>query len=79
MGIFEMYQEYLIVCDNCDFKIKNEAGNYNIETRQYINMPCPKCGENLLTQKDYDDSESLRKTLNWLVILIHNDKLTMVE
>jgi hypothetical protein len=67
MKIFEMYQEDLIVCDNekCDFKIKNETGDYNTETKQYINMPCPKCGENLLTQKDYDDSEKLRKTINW--------------
>lgn len=63
-----MYQEHLIVCDNqaCDYKIKNETGDYNSDTSQYINMPCPLCGENLLTQKDYDDSEKLRKTINWV-------------
>jgi uncharacterized C2H2 Zn-finger protein len=68
MKIIETYQEDLIVCDNqhCDFKIINETGDINTETKQYINIPCPKCGENLLTQKDYDDFEKLRKTINWV-------------
>lgn len=41
-----------IKCDNpnCDFKdmdVKVE------EYKEWLNKPCPKCGENLLTKKDY--------------------------
>lgn len=35
-------------CDYRDDSIK--ADNYE----RYINEPCPKCGESLLTQADYD-------------------------
>lgn len=42
-----------IVCDNpdCDYKdvtVKME------DYPDWVNKPCPKCGENLLTQEDYD-------------------------
>ena len=42
-------------CDNpnCDWEddsIKNE------DYINYINTPCPKCGENVLTQEDYDNA-----------------------
>lgn len=45
-------------CDNpkCDWK------DYTISTEtysQWINKPCPKCGENLLTQEDFRNSELL--------------------
>lgn len=41
-----------LVCDNteCDWEdmtIKLE------DYGQYVNMPCPKCGENVLTEEDY--------------------------
>jgi len=67
MKIIDISQEFLIVCDNvrCDFKIPNETGDPNIETSHYINAHCPKCGEILLTQQDYDDSAKLMKTINW--------------
>jgi hypothetical protein len=66
MNIIEVSQEFLIVCDNpnCDHKIKHETGDYHVETKNYINAPCPKCGENLLTQQDYDDSARLSRTIN---------------
>lgn len=42
-----------VKCDNvkCDF-INNDVKIE--EYRSYLNAPCPKCGKNLLTQKDYD-------------------------
>lgn len=45
-------------CDNsdCDFKdmsIKVE------EYEQWLNKPCPKCGENLLTEDDYRNAQFL--------------------
>jgi hypothetical protein len=68
MKLIKIYQKDLIICDNksCDYKIKNETGDFNVEIKQYINMPCPKCGENLLTQQDYDMSKRVRKTINWI-------------
>lgn len=40
-------------CDNpnCDFvDMSIEISDYD----NWLNKPCPKCGENLLTQEDYD-------------------------
>ena len=67
MKIFEIEQEFLIICDNekCDYKIPNETKDPNVESKQYINMPCPKCGENLLTQEDYNSATALMRTINW--------------
>lgn len=66
--LIEMTQEYLIQCDNdnCDYTIPNPTKDPFEDTKQYINMPCPKCGENLLTQKDYDDSMTFLKKIMWI-------------
>jgi len=48
-------QENLIECDNCDFVIPNEDPRNPGDGKEYINKPYPKCGENLLTQEDYDN------------------------
>lgn len=49
-----------VKCDNsgCDFVVSFEAFE---EYEQFINKPCPKCGENLLTQEDYDMVHTLHK------------------
>lgn len=39
-----------IKCDNCDFKDDSIQRN---EFENYINKPCSKCSENLLTFNDY--------------------------
>ena len=47
-----------IKCDNpkCDFKdMSVKLENYN----EWVNKPCPKCGENLLTQEDFDNTMML--------------------
>lgn len=66
--LIEINQDYLIVCDNkeCDFKIVNPTGEPNHDTSCYINMPCPRCGENLLTEKDYLTFLKVMKTFNWI-------------
>ena len=63
-----MHQEYSIVCDNkqCDYKIKNPTGDPNEDTSGYLNMPCPNCGENLLTEQDYLQSLKVLRIVNWL-------------
>jgi len=66
--LIEMRQEYSIVCDNkkCDYKIKNINEDPNEDISCYLNMPCPKCSENLLTEQDYLQSLKILKTVNWL-------------
>lgn len=68
MKVIEADQEFLITCDNptCDYTIVNETRDWETETKQYINMPCPKCGENLLTQEDYDTSKMLQNMIKWI-------------
>ena len=65
--LFEIEDTDLIKCDNesCDYTIVNESGDINTPLKHYINRPCPKCGENLLTVSDFRDFEKLRKTFNW--------------
>jgi hypothetical protein len=41
-----------IKCDNCDYR---DDTVLFVDYPKWVNKPCPKCGENLLTQKDYDD------------------------
>ena len=41
---------YGIKCDHCDYK------DMSVQLHQYpeyVNKPCPECGENLLTEEDY--------------------------
>lgn len=66
--LIEMNQEHLVVCDNknCDFKVPNETGDTNVSIKQYLNVACPKCGENLLTEEDYINSLKLLNAINWM-------------
>lgn len=59
------HQENLIECDRdyCDFVIPNPYPNEILETKQFINQPCPKCGDNLLTMKDYLDCRKVERTI----------------
>lgn len=47
-----------IKCDNpeCDFKDDNVKFE---DYEQWINKPCPKCGLNLLTQEDFDNTKMI--------------------
>jgi DNA-directed RNA polymerase subunit M/transcription elongation factor TFIIS len=48
-------QKNVIECDNCDYVIPSKNPKILEDGKEYINKPCPECGENLLTQKDYDE------------------------
>lgn len=52
-----------IKCDNpkCDFV--DTTITYE-DYKQYINKPCPLCGQNLLTQHDYDVCKTLMDVVN---------------
>jgi len=49
-------------CDNpeCDYKDEDIPGS---DYEQYINKPCPDCGENLLTQDDYDKVQKIQQSV----------------
>lgn len=54
-----------ILCDNeqCDFVEENVAVS---SLKEWVNRPCPKCGENLLTEQDYENSLVVDKTMEML-------------
>ena len=59
-------QQHTVMCDNpnCDYKVINQTGQVDLEDlKKYINQPCPKCGENLLTQEDYDTTRRMLKMI----------------
>ena len=66
--LIQMTQDYLVQCDTpgCGYTIPNPTKDPCEDTKQYINMPCPKCGANLLTQKDYDDAMKFLRGIMWL-------------
>lgn len=75
--LIEGTQENLIMCDNpkCDYTIKNETKDIFSDISKYVNKPCPKCGENLLTPEDYLTSvktlkivKFINKWFSWLTI-----------
>ena len=52
-----------IKCDNreCDFMDDSvKVEDYN----NWLNRPCPKCGENLLTEEDYNNVQLLMSMVN---------------
>ncbi len=52
-----------IKCDNLSCSYKNE--NVSLDSyEQWLNIPCPYCGENLLTQADFDSVKLLHFTVN---------------
>jgi hypothetical protein len=65
--LIEINHKNLITCDKpgCDFTIPyTPEGEANI--RFYINKPCPKCGENLLTEEDLKLYKDLMERINWI-------------
>lgn len=64
--LIEATQETLVKCDNpsCDYKVLNENKDpNNPKLEEFLNKPCPKCGENLLTEKDYKDFNRMMKVV----------------
>ena len=65
--LIEKAQGSLVTCDNikCGYTIPysdEEEKNLHL----YIDKACPNCGENLCTQKDYDDHMKVLKAVNWV-------------
>jgi len=52
-----------IKCDNpeCDYKDDNVGGSTIKEIKEWLNKPCPKCGQSLLTQEDLNAIIQMKK------------------
>lgn len=50
-----------IKCDHCYF---SDASVKKEDYLTFVNKPCPNCGANLLTQKDYDIVMKMDKIFN---------------
>ena len=66
--LIEFDQKFVVECDKsgCGYKIPWTDGDLIEVTKEYINKPCPECGENLCTQEDYDNWVSMIKATNWV-------------
>ena len=53
-----------IKCDNpiCDFA--DMSVDYT-DYENWVNRPCPKCGQNLLTEKDFKKCKRIKKLVNF--------------
>ena len=51
-----------IVCDTCGHYIKTNFEKYP----EFLNKPCPKCGYDLLTRKDYNNCLRNIKIINYV-------------
>ncbi len=52
-------------CDNtvCDWKDQTVLIE---DYQEWLNKPCPKCGENVLTQTDYENAKKIYDTINYI-------------
>jgi len=62
----EATRENLIECNFCEFVIPNPDVNKSIneDISKYIDNPCPNCGENLLTESEYESDNIEKEILN---------------
>ena len=81
--LIEVSQQNNVVCDNpnCDYVVENISDNPNEDCKIYLNVPCPKCGQNLLTEQDYIQWIALHKYVrfvnkwfSWISIFIKDSK-----
>ena len=61
-------------CDYCDFK--DDTLDVSQES---VGMKCPKCGENLLTQEDFDMGEKFRKSLDIVNSMSEEDIINLTK
>lgn len=79
--LIQKEQQSLVVCDNkeCDYTVPYSDDDDIIV---YVNKPCPKCGQNLLTIQDYIAHKNIMKYINWInkyfswIILFISEKKT---
>lgn len=67
-----------IMCDNpgCSYLDKTVSDD---NLKEWINIPCPLCGENLLTQEDYDNSQFLLGLVDTINGMSEEEMDTMIK
>lgn len=82
-GIYKtMIMKQLIELGDSYIKCDNPVCNYthyvDDKISDYLNVPCPECGQNLLTTRDFDAHLKfvklvtwINKWFGWLTIFIH--------
>ena len=65
--LIEKQQNSLVTCDNpkCDYTVAC-TDDTEKSLVLFIDKPCPKCGENLLTKEDYLQYQNLIKFVNFM-------------
>ena len=65
--LIEKQQNSLVTCDNpnCDYTVPFADATEKCLVL-FIDKPCPKCGENLLTMEDYLQHQNLMKVVNFI-------------
>lgn len=53
-----------IDCDNSSCNFTKDIGL--VDVGNYLNKPCPLCGDNLLTEEDYKQAMNTLKVINWI-------------
>lgn len=58
-------QEMGLICDNpkCDWKDETVRSDQYLD---WLNKPCPKCGENVLTDQDYENVQKMFEAVKLL-------------
>lgn len=62
--IIEVVQNNAVCCDYCDYKVANDNPTEIADVSEYVNKPCPDCGNNLCTPKDFLEYLHLTKTIH---------------
>jgi hypothetical protein len=52
-------------CDNPNCDWKDEQINFD-NFKDYLNTPCPKCGENVLTETDYENTLKFYEQIDFI-------------
>ena len=56
-------------CDNPDCDFRDDTINAE-DYEKWLNVPCPKCGSNLFTQKDYNALIGMMKIVKFVNIIM---------
>lgn len=59
---FDRKQAGALHCDACQHDLPEPVEF----TPALIGFPCPQCGANMLTKEDYDKTDRLFRTLDWI-------------
>ena len=65
-----------LICDNTKCDWKDETIGI-VEYKDWLNKPCPKCGDNLLTEEDYKNVETVLKAVELINQMSEEDIETL--